>query len=258
MAAYKENKAKKKKTSGTVNTQKNSNIEERTIKAIEKFQYDFLTSTSHQLRTPMATIQSSLDLLEMYIVKDNKVRQVQTIEKIKNTLSVLKDTLESITTLYKHEIINQKLNLSQVEIRKFLNELLNEIIVYTGSSHLINVSIESTQKNIFVDEIILKQILINLLHNAIKFSPEGGQILLFLKSLNNHVEISVKDEGIGIDKREIAKIFSPFFRAKNAEAFPGVGLGLAIVKNLAAIHGAKIRCISAPNLGTEFKISIPQ
>lgn len=225
---------------------------------LKKLQYEFLSSTSHQLRTPLATMQSSIDLLEFYIEKQNKARQLQTVNKIKKTLGEITDTLENITVLYKHQIRKQELHISAIELRKFFNELLNDITSNIATSHLININID-TQENIFyADSFVLKQILYNLISNSIKFSPNGGQILLSITKKPKLVEIVIKDEGIGIDKKDLKKLFQPFFRGKNAALFEGAGLGLAIVKRLTDLHKAKIECFSELNKGTEFKIIIPQ
>ena len=242
----------------TGNYKTESVLKKKNERLIKKFQYDFISSTSHQLRTPIAAIQSSIELLELYIRKENPARQTQALNKIKRNLAGLSDTLERITTLYKNEITRQKLIITKIEPHKFINDLLDEILILTGSSHLINVDIEINNKYFYADEPALKQILLNLIHNAIKFSPEGSQILIYVASAKNKIEISVKDEGIGIGKKDQLKLYRPFFRAKNAETVPGVGLGLAIVKRLVMLHKARITCISEPELGTEFKISIPQ
>ena len=225
---------------------------------IKKMQYEFISATSHQLRTPIASIQSSLDVLELYIKRENTARQIQALNKIKKSLAGLKDTLERITTLYKHEVIKQKLKISQIEPHLFFNDLLDEVMVESENKHFININIDSSVKPFFADEFVLKQIIMNLLSNAIKFSPEDSQIQLSVLTNKKHLEISVKDEGIGIDKKDLKKLYQPFFRGKNAAAIPGEGLGLAIVKKMCDLHKIKIECFSEYNRGTEFVLIVPQ
>lgn len=247
---------RKKNTGGKSPAKKKKTLNSE--RAIRKFQYEFLSSVSHQMRTPIATVQSSLELLEMYIRSNNPARQYQTINKIKRNLSGLNQTLERITSLYKFNIINQKLRLSRIEPHKFVSGLLEEIIVHEGVSHLINVNIDLRKKYFKADEFILKHIMLNLINNAIKFSPEGSQILIQINSDKNKVKVSIKDEGMGIRKSDMKNLYRPFFRAKNALAVPGVGLGLAIVKRLSTLHKIKIECLSETNNGTEFILKIPQ
>lgn len=238
---------------------KNSNKKSirREINFQIKYRDDFINITSHQLRTPLSTIQSSIELLELYIKKGNAARQLQTLNKVKKSISYLKDVIENITELYKKEKQKQKLNVSKIVLREFINELIEEIIVQASENHLINVNIEYPEKYIYGDEFILKQILVNLLINSIKFSPEGGQIQMSVRKSNKYLELSIKDEGIGIDEKDIKKIFQPFYRANNATDIPGIGLGLAIVKKLIKIHKGKIKCYSSLGNGTEFQIFIP-
>lgn len=216
---------------------------------------EILSTISHQLRTPLSTILSSVDLLEFYIKKKNASRQLQVLNKIKRSVINLRNVIDTITELYKKQ--NQKLNIKKIEIRKFINDLIEEITVEAKEDHLINVHIEYENKYFYADELVLKQILVNLFLNSIKFSPEGGQILLTVKKENRYLEFSVRDEGIGIDEKEIKYLFKPFYRAKNALEIPGFGLGLAIVEKLVKLHKGKIFCKSSLNKGAEFIVFIP-
>jgi signal transduction histidine kinase len=245
------------KTKAVKKNKKKTEVKRKTS-SIKKLQYDFINSTSHQLRTPIASIQSSLDVLELYINKENTARQIQVVNKIKKSLDGLKDTLERITTLYKSEVANTKLKNVKLEPHKFFNDILDEIMVLSGEMYFININFELTKKYIYADEFVLKQIIINLLNNAVKFTPGGGQIRMFVKSDKNTLKISIKDEGIGISKKDIKKLFNPFFRGSNVSAIPGDGLGLAIVKKLCSLHKAEIFCESEVNRGTEFILTIPQ
>lgn len=232
-------------------------VKEKNFSSINKIQYEFISATSHQLRTPIASIQSSLDVLELYLKKENTARQLQTIHKIKKSIAGLHNTLERITTLYKNEFVKQKLNIVKIEPRKFFNDILDEVIV-SEESCLIIINIEPQVKNIFADEFVLKQILVNLLSNAVKFSPVGGQIRLSAWLEKKSLNISVKDEGIGINKNDLKKMYQPFYRGSNAQFLPGDGLGLAIVKKLCDLHKSNLMCVSEVNKGTEFILSIPQ
>lgn len=223
-----------------------------------KFQYEFLSATSHQLRTPLSTMQSSLDLLEFYIKKENVPRQLQVLSKLKKSLGGINETLNKITVLYKHHLKKQELNIEEIAIRKFINDLLADIITSIGSSHLINVNFNSDNNIIYADEFALKQIMFNLISNAVKFSPAGSEILINIKIDKKNFEVSIKDEGIGINKKYLPNLYEPFFRGKNALIYDGAGLGLAIVKKLVDLHKAKIECFSKINNGTEFKLMFPQ
>lgn len=254
------NSKKIKKAKKYPSKQKEEKIVKRKSSAnsyLRKLQAEFISSTSHQFFTPLSTIQSSVELLEYYIKNENYSRQQEIINKIKRSIVNLTNTLEGITNLYKYNSLKQKLNLKNIPVRKFVNDLLEEVVVNIGESHLIIVNIEPDLNTIYCDEFIVKQILLNLINNAVKFSPEGGQIRFEIKKNKKRIEFSVKDEGIGIAKSDLKKLFKPFYRGKNATTIPGAGLGLAIVKNLSQLLNAKIQCISNLKEGTEFKVFIP-
>ncbi len=223
---------------------------------LKKLQTEFITSTSHQFRTPLSTLQSSVDLLELYIEKENTARQFEIISKIKKSINYLTDTVNRIIDLYKFGSSKEKLKLKKIEIRKFINDILDEVAVNISSTHYVNVNIENGLNTIRCNEFILKQILLNIINNAIKFSPGGGQIRMDIGIEKNFVEFAVRDEGVGIDKTDLKNLFQPFFRGKNVATIPGAGLGLAIVKRLAQIHKARIQCASEINKGTQFRVAI--
>jgi signal transduction histidine kinase len=242
------------------NSRKNGTTKEPVNSGNVKFrrlQSEFVTATSHQFRTPLSTIRSSLDLLDLYIKKENTTRQQEIIEKLKRSVGYLTEMVEKITAIYRYDSVKQKARIKKTDVRKFVSDVLNEVVVNISAEHFINSNIEENISSIYCDEFILKQILINLINNSIKFSPKGGQIRLNVSSSKKVIEFSVKDEGIGISKADLKKLFQPFFRGSNAAEIQGVGLGLSIVKNLSMIHKAKIECLSELNRGTEFKISIP-
>ncbi|MEJ5351684.1 MAG: HAMP domain-containing sensor histidine kinase [Melioribacteraceae bacterium] len=232
-----------------------TNKKNKKEKSLTKSNKEFLSITSHQLRTPLSTILSSVDLLELYIKKKNTTRQLQVLNKIKNSILYLRNVIDNITELYKNETL--KPTIKKIDLRKFVNDLIEEIIIEAREDHLINVHIDDSLKEFRGDEFILKQILVNLFLNSIKFSPEGGQILLSVKKSGSYLNFSVRDEGIGIDEKEIKNLFKPFYRAKNVENIPGFGLGLAIVNKLVKLHKGKIKITSSLNKGTEVNVLIP-
>lgn len=189
--------------------------------------------------------------------KKNIARQLQMLNKIKKSFAGLNETLDRITTLYKSELVKPRLNISRIDARKFFNDILDEIMVTSNNECLINMNFEFPQKYIYADEFILKQIMLNLIGNAIKFSSDGGEVRISLRLGKDKLKISVKDEGIGIPEKDIKKLYRPFFRGANTIGIKGEGLGLAIVKKLCSLHKAKIQCSSALNEGTEFIVTFP-
>jgi signal transduction histidine kinase len=215
---------------------------------------NFIEMITHQLRTPLSTVQSSIDLLELYIQKGNKARQLQILNKVRKGLSELRKIIDQSTLLYKSETNKVDVIKKKVYLRQLINDIIESVITDASDKHLINVVIENNAETVNTDEFILKEILLNLLANAIKYSPEGGQIKIAAYMRGSNVVLSVKDEGIGIPSSETDKIFEPFYRCENAGEIEGAGLGLSIVRQLTGILRAEIEIDSKVNKGTEFKV----
>lgn len=230
---------------------------ESTSAALRRLQSEFISATSHQFLTPLSTLQSSVDLLELYIKKENTTKQLLLLEKIKRSTNYLSEIVNKVTLLYKYGRAKQKVDIKKIKLRNFMIDLLDEVVMDIGSSHFVNIYIDPELSIINSDEFLLKQILSNLIHNSVKFSPNGGQIQISVNGEREFIEFSVKDEGIGIDKEDQKKLFEPFFRGKNVNVIPGIGLGLAIANNFAKILKAKLECISELNEGTLFKVRMP-
>lgn len=251
---------------GTIKKQKNSSsnhrnkiknkVKKQSSSYLRKLQSEFITSVSHQFLTPLSSLLSSVELLEFYIRKENYLRQEEIVNRIKKSIKILNETLSRVTEFYKYHSINQKIKKEKIHLRKFINEILEEVAVIIGGSHIIIVNIQDDIINIVSDEFLLKQIIINLINNAVKFSPNGGQIRLDVFRSKLGIKFSVKDEGIGISKSDLKKLFEPFFRGENAVSIPGVGLGLTIVKNFTELLNGNIECKSKVNEGSEFILTI--
>ncbi len=215
---------------------------------------NYIELITHQLRTPLSTLQSSVDLLELYIQKGNRARQLQVLNKVRKGLNELRKIIDQSTLIYKAEANKLSVTKKEVNFRELINDIIEIVITDTSDKHFINVEIENSAETIYSDELILKEILLNLLTNAIKYSPEGGQIKITATRRGNRTILSVKDEGMGIPASDINKVFEPFFRGSNTSETDGAGLGLSIVKKLSALLQAGIEIESAINKGTEVKL----
>lgn len=217
----------------------------------------FVSIASHEFRTPLATIMSSLSLVEKYA-------DLSEVEKRDRHIHRIKTAVRNLT-----EILNDFLSLNRLEEGKVITmietfnpyELLDEIhqqmlsLAKTGQELVMDISGEKSFKS---DPKLLTNILINLLSNAIKFSPEKSTILLSAESTNERIIIKVKDSGIGIPVPEQKHIFERFYRMSNAGEIQGTGLGLSIVHHYVNLLKGQITFISAENAGTEFTIDIPR
>ncbi len=224
----------------------------------DKLKSAFLSNMSHEIRTPLNAIVGFSKLISKGSISFNE--KYKYIDYINQNSKLLLNLINDIIDISKIEA--NQLNIYKTDF--MLNDLFKELFsTYLAEISCLNKDIEFVlnipQEKIFVntDELRLKQIVINLITNSIKFT-EKGKIEIGFKTLNNSINIFVKDTGIGIPEENIESIFYRFERAVNTEnKHKGTGLGLAIVKNLLAILGGTISVKSKRNIGSEFIVEFP-
>ena len=216
----------------------------------------FVAMASHEFRTPLSTVLSSASLLSKYTTTEDQDKRNRHIEKIKGSVKHLNDLLEDFLSLGKLDegkigTVFHEFNLQEViqdtieEMRGLLKN--GQQVVY---NHLGSVVVESDKK-------LIKNILINLITNAIKFSDTDNKVYINSQVQDNVTTISVKDEGIGISDEDQDHLFSSFFRGKNATNIQGTGLGLHIVKRYLDLLGGDVSLKSKLGKGTIITFTIP-
>ena len=222
-----------------------------------EFKSRFVTMASHEFRTPLTTILSSVFLLENSKEEDQeRVRKVH-FERIRKSAKNLNVILNDFLSLSKLEEGKVMLSYSAVDINEFVKEIIEEISALKKSEQTISYSCSGSAVSLVVDKQLLKNILINLLSNAIKFSRQEGTIELNCETENNKLKITVSDQGIGIPDADQQYLFGRFFRAENAQNIDGTGLGLNIVKKYLDLMQGNIAVLSKVNEGTTFVVTIP-
>lgn len=216
----------------------------------------FVSMASHEFRTPLSTVLSSASLLAKYTTTEEQEKRKKHIEKIKGSVKHLNDLLEDFLSLGKLDEGKVASTFYEFNLHELMQDTIDEMkalakkgqqIVYHYSGFEI---IESDKK-------LIKNILINLISNAIKFSDEGSSVYVNSHTQNDMVYISVQDEGIGISKEDQEHLFSSFFRGKNALNIQGTGLGLHIVKRYLDLVGGQINLTSEVDKGTTITFTIP-
>jgi signal transduction histidine kinase len=211
---------------------------------------------SHEFRTPLTTVLSSASLLSKYVSAEDQHKREKHIARIKNSVNNLNDILEDFLSL-------GKLNEGKVEIRSgdiMLDDLVNEVleemkgITRKGQQFQVEIPGELRFRS---DRILLRNVLVNLVGNAIKFSEENKTITISGGKEGNFVKIRVKDEGIGISEADQRHLFTSFFRGANATNIQGTGLGLHIVKRHVDLLGGRVELFSQLNKGTSITFHIP-
>ena len=217
----------------------------------------FVTMTSHEFRTPLAIIKSSGQLLERY--EWERAQQLEQLGQILSAAQHMTHLLDDVLTLGRAEAGKLNFDPQPLELTPFCERLVSEIRAGLGGDRTIELSIEAADRTILpvVDEKLLRQILDNLLANAIKYSLPGSPIRAALRYHRDRVIIQIQDRGIGIPPEDLPHLFESFHRAKNVGTIPGTGLGLAIVKRCVELHGGAIEVTSKVSVGTTFSVTLP-
>ena len=242
---------------------------ESEVKSLEELnarKNDFISTVNHELRTPLTSIIGYIDLLKEPAIKQSAVEYEKIISVIERNSGVLLDLIESILSLSSLDAKDQVSEYKEVDLLAIVKK---NIFILTPQLSQKSISINLDEKTLENSTILgnsgqVSLVVLNLLSNAVKFSPNGSQVdvRLSLESEGaefNFVRFEVKDKGIGIPADEIPKLFTRFYRAKNAvdSHIEGTGLGLAIVAKILENHKAKIEVKSEINQGSTFVVIFP-
>jgi len=225
-------------------------------KELSEIKSRFVSMASHEFRTPLSTILSSAALVGRYQKEEEQPNREKHIKKIKESVKHLNDLLEDFLSLGKLEEGKVLAEISTFDVNEFANEILDEMSASKKEAQLLEFQFSGNAK-FSTDKRLLKNVLINLVSNAIKFSHESGTIQLLITNENNQLKLTIKDSGIGISEEDQAYLFSSFYRGKNVVNIQGTGLGLHIVKRYVEILKGEIHLSSELNVGTTICIVIP-
>jgi PAS domain S-box-containing protein len=237
--------------------------EQATIVALQKerelneLKSRFVSTASHEFRTPLSSILSSASLIAKYIEREEGEKAERHVNKIKTSVKNLTDILNDFLSLGKLEEGKHDMVYSTISLHHFLQEVVSDIEGIFKAGQTVKVLVASEEISCSTDEKLLRHTLINLLSNASKYSGEDAEINLTAEETSNGVSIKVVDEGIGIPEPEQRHLFERFFRAKNATNIQGTGLGLNIVKKHVELLNGEVTFESKLNEGTTFTVTIP-
>lgn len=220
----------------------------------EKLRKRLTGDVAHELRTPLTTLQSHMEAI-LDGVWEPTVDRIKSFHEETVRLSRLVGDLERLT---QYESDNLKLNKSSFDMAEAISSiLLNFQKEYLDKD--INVEFNNLKTEIVADKDKISQVIVNLLSNALKYTPQGGKVDIELHSGNNQVVLSVKDNGPGITKEDITYIFERFYRADKSRnrMTGGAGIGLTIAKAIVEAHGGRISVESDIGEGTEFIVYLP-
>jgi len=225
-------------------------------KELSEIKSRFVSMASHEFRTPLSTVLSSASLLSKYTSGDDQDKRTRHIDKIRGAVNHLNDILEDFLSLGKLDEGKVQSHSSEFNLEEFLHDLVDETKGLLKKDQHIDFTY-SGDKQVCSDKKMLKNILMNLITNAIKFSPDDGTLTILADVNDSNGIISVSDNGIGIPKADLEHIFTSFYRAANAVNIQGTGLGLHIVKRFTELMGGSVDIKSELDKGTTVAITIP-
>lgn len=217
----------------------------------------FVSMVSHEFRTPLAIILSSSDLLQNYENRLTPEKKQEHYDRIRSSIFHLTSLTDDISAIAKAESGRLTLNLKSVNLHKLCESILENLKDSVGANHIFTFSHEPGTKSLMADEKLIRQILNNLLTNAVKYSPLHSPIDLKLRLDHDAIIISVRDEGIGVPLKDQEHIFEPFHRSDNVSQVSGTGLGLFITRQAVEMHGGTIHVESPGDQGATFVVRLP-
>jgi len=226
----------------------------------------FLSIASHEFRTPLAGIVSSINLITRYLEADReKWSQFKNREKVLNHLGKINESVKNLTTILDRFLALGNIEQGEIPIRLVRFNMVDALKTQSKQfqelckpGQKISFRHNAQETSVYLDKNLLKNIMNNLFSNAIRFSEKNAEIKLYTEITADEIRIELSDEGIGIPKADQNNIFRRFYRARNALAFQdGTGLGLNIVKKYVDLMNGNISFDSEENKGTTFYITFP-
>lgn len=223
------------------------------VKALSAKKDEFIALASHELKTPLTTIKGYLQILEKGERSD---RDKFFIGKILNQVDKLNTLISDLFDVSRIEAGKLQLFIESFDLRQLLTEII-DTFHYTDKTHRIMLQDSGAPLPLEADKQRIEQVIINLLTNAIKYSPQADEVVITLDISDKTVTVKVKDEGIGLSAEHQKKIFSRFYRAEGTANISGLGLGLYLTKEIIDRHHGKIGVESEPDKGSTFFFTLP-
>ncbi|MEI9918416.1 MAG: PAS domain-containing sensor histidine kinase [Bacteroidota bacterium] len=241
-------------------------VEERTCELNEALQKEkelvelksrFISIASHEFRTPLSTISFAAESIRTYFHKLSATQISKKLIKIEDQASHMVNLLEDVLTIGRSEAGKIKVKRISLDLQEFIESLIEETRSTVLEKREINFSFLCNDRMISTDDTLLRNILNNLITNALKFSDSDKPVGIVVSNTVGHIQIVVTDQGIGIHNDELTEIFESFSRGSNASTIPGTGLGLSILKKAVDLMGGTVSVVSQPGKGSEFTVTMP-
>lgn len=228
-------------------------------KELNEMRSKFISMASHEFKTPLATILTNMDIMELTLKKSSlsfeHLNISKYIERMRSESTRLNILMDEVLQLGKIEAGKTPFSPRKINVISYIKNYLNEYINRTSPKQVINLYKNVDIEEVLIDTNLISHVLDNLLSNAIKYSEKD--VNLHLETTKQGLVIEVIDEGVGIPLSDFSHLFESFFRASNTVHVQGTGLGLVIAKEFVEMHGGIIVCESIEKKGSTFRIAIP-
>lgn len=218
----------------------------------------FISVASHEFRTPLATILSSSELLATYRHRMDERQIEHKLTGMTEQVKYLTDIIEDVLDLARMQTKRTEFRPSELDFDALCRGVISEFQARTDVQHEIAYTCDHLPVTLVLDKRLIRQVINNLVSNAVKYSLPGTTISITIRHSDDQVILSVRDQGIGIPESDIKHLFEPFHRARNVGTIPGTGLGLSITKQAVEMHGGAIEIESQVGVGTSISICLPQ
>ena len=230
------------------------------LKEVDQVKETFVSAVSHELRTPITSIVGFLEMLEDGSYGDLNPAQADAVDRVNANSRRLLSLIDELLTLSRVQEDGLGLVDRQLDLRDVVRTAY-DVVAPAWSVRDLEVALDLPQEPVPLtgDEDMLERVVVNLVGNAVKFTPEHGRIDVVLRTEGDEAVIEVRDTGIGIPEGERELLFTRFFRSSNAQerAIPGSGLGLSIARAIVEMHGGRVEVESADGAGTTFRVCLP-
>ncbi len=225
-------------------------------KEVNEMKSRFVSMASHEFRTPLTTILSSLVLISKYAAAGLHEKEKKHIERIKTTVTGLSEMLNDFLSVSKLEEGKVSIIYERLQIKEVVAEVIEDMQTITKQGQILQY-VHTGQTEAILDKKVLRHILLNLISNAIKFSGENTEVWIFTLATDRMLSLRIEDSGMGISEEDQAHLYERFFRGKNATNIQGTGLGLNIIANYLKIAGGSIKLSSNLGKGSVFTVEMP-
>jgi signal transduction histidine kinase len=227
----------------------------------QKLQTTYMRKTSHELRAPLSAIASTLDVIADGVVGELQPKQEEMLDRARTRVRGLMLLVDDLLTLLRSRAAPPKERFEAVDLGHVVRTVADVLRDRADQGHVaLSVDVPAGLPPVWGDDELLDQLATNLVSNAIKYTPAGGEVSVLVVDAGGSVRLRVTDTGIGIAEQDLPRIFDEFYRTKGGREFTtrGTGLGLSIVKSIADAHGAAVGVESRLGTGTTFVVSFPR